>query len=272
MIFRNHRPGPPLDGFVDGIIYHEGYQPGHAVDRFLPDGNVEIVIDLGDRPKHIYDNETLREIQTCRRVWASGVRTAPISIHSGKDSAMFVISFRKGMARPFFPAPMDATADSVVDADLLWKNSFELLRERLLATPLLAARFRLIEEFLRGMLAAGPEPNPCVGYAVDAILRDPGRTTIGELNRRIGYSPKHFISLFREQVGLTPKAYLRIIRFQRAVAAAENSREADWARISNDCGFYDQAHLIADFKRFSGFTPGEYVKRRNGILNYVPVG
>ena len=70
-----------------------------------PDGNTEIIFDFHDGPQYIYDNETLKEIQACHHVWASGVRTGYISIPSGKQAAMFVISFKKGMAYPFFPCP-----------------------------------------------------------------------------------------------------------------------------------------------------------------------
>ena len=120
MILKIHIPTFPLNQFVDHFIYYEGYNPEHAIDRFLPDGNTEIIFDFHDTPQHIYDNETLKEIQACHHVWASGVRTEYISIPSGKQAAMFVIAFKKGMAYPFFPVPMNEMTDRVVDADLLW--------------------------------------------------------------------------------------------------------------------------------------------------------
>ncbi len=92
------------------------------------------------------------------------------------------------------------------------------------------------------------------------------------MNQAIGYSQKHFIDMFKRQVGIAPKAYLRIIRFQKAINEIEERKEVNWSIISQDCGFYDQAHFINDFKFFSGFTPEEYVHRKNDILNYVPVG
>ena len=81
MILKTHIPGFPLNQFIDSFIYYEGYHPEHSIDRFLPDGNTEIIIDFDDRPQHIYDNQTLKEIQACRHVWASGVRTEFITIH-----------------------------------------------------------------------------------------------------------------------------------------------------------------------------------------------
>lgn len=272
MILRTHIPEPPLDRFVAGFVYYEGYRPDHLIDRFLPDGNVELIIDLGEEPKYVYDNETLRKIQTCRRVWASGVRSEPISIFSGNGAAMLIVNFRKGAAHPFFPVPMDEVADRVVGADLLWGGLFEELRERLLAADGIKRRFRIAEQFLLANFRSKLEINPCVEYAVGRIKDEPAGINLGRLNREIGYSQKHFISMFKKQVGLTPKKYLRINRFQKALGEIERSGKIDWARIAQKCGFYDQAHFIADFKRFSEFTPEVYLKKKNHLVNYVPVG
>lgn len=271
MIFQTYIPKFPLNQFVECFIYHEGYQPDHSVDRFLPDGNVEIIIDLEDNPKFIYDNETLKQIQSVCQVWASGVRTEPISIHSGKEAAMLIIAFKRGMAYPFFPLPMDEISDSVVDADLLWGTDFALLREQILANKNSELKFRLVEDFLNQEFISKFVLNPCVEYALSQIIKQPDQLSLRKLNDKIGYSQKHFIKLFKEQVGITPKSYLKIMRFQKAINEIEKLTEVSWTSISTDCGFYDQAHFINDFKFFSGFTPEEYFKRKNNFLNYVPV-
>jgi AraC-like DNA-binding protein len=272
MIFQTHIPRFPLDQFIDYFIYAEGYDPEHSIDRFLPDGNTEVIFDFDDAPQYIYDNQTLKEIQACRHVWASGVRTEFISIPSGKHTAKLIISFQKGRAAPFFPFPMSEMSDRVLDADLIWGDDFALLRERLLAIKEIDFKFRALEDFLLHNYGSRLVLNPSVDYALAEIIRQPDQISLARTSRKIGYSQKHFIDLFKRQVGITPKAYLKIIRFQKAVREIERSRDVDWTIISQDCGFYDQAHFINDFKSFSGFTPAEYVRRKNGVLNYVPVG
>lgn len=272
MIYHTHIPSFPLNQFIEIFIYFEGAQHAHSVDRFLPNGDTEILIDFNDTPQYIYHNESLKEIQACHNVWASGVRTEPITIPSGTNSTMMVISFRKGMAYPFFPFPMHEISDCVVDADLIWGSDFAYLRERLLETKDITHRFSIVEEFLLKTFEAKLVVNPCVIYALKEIVQQPDQISIGRLNQKIGYSQKHFISMFKRQVGITPKAYLKIMRFQKAINEIEQSGNIDWALLSADCGFYDQAHFINDFKEFSGFTPEEYTKRKSSYLNYIPVG
>jgi AraC-like DNA-binding protein len=186
---------------------------------------------------------------------------------------MMVISFKKGMAYPFFPFPMNEISNSVVDADLVWGSEFGLLREQLLATVEVDRRFEIVEQFLLAKFRSKFVENECVAFAVNEMRARPDALGIAEMNRKIGYSQKHFVSLFAKHVGITPKAYLKIMRFQKAVCEIEKTADVDWTRLALDCGFYDQSHFINDFKLFSGFTPADYAdRRRPEYLNYVPIG
>jgi len=272
MLHQAYFPSFPLNKFIEVFIYFEGVVHSHTVDRFLPNGDVEILIDFHDSPQYIYDNHTLKEVQACNHVWASGLRTEPITIPSGNGSAMMVIAFKKGMAAPFFPFPMNEIKDSVVDADLVWGSDFGVLRERLLAIKDVNERFEVVENFLLRKFHSRLELNPCVAFAVEEMTKRPDRLSIARMNEKIGYSQKHFTEMFRRQVGVTPKSYLRLMRFQKSVQKIDNATEVDWGTVALDCGFYDQAHFINDFKHFSGFTPEQYAKIHTNYQNYVPVG
>ena len=176
---------------------------------------------------------------------------------------MFVIHFRKGMAYPFFPLPMSEMSDRVVDADLLWGNAFALLREQLCGIKQIDLKFHAVESFLLKHFHGKFMLNPAVDYALAEILRRPDQINLRHISNKIGYSPKHFIDIFRQQVGITPKSYLKIIRFQKAISEIEERKKANWTNISQDCGFYDQAHFIKEFKAFSGFTPKEFYEKEN---------
>ena len=272
MIFQAHIPVYPLNKFIDVFIYFERAEHSHTVDRFLPNGDTEILIDFSDTPQFIYDNDSLKEIQACHHVWASGVRTEPITIPSGNGATMMVISFKKGMAAPFFPFPMEEISDSVVDADLVWGNGFGELRERLLEEKDVNRRFGLVEDFLLDMFASKLDVNPCVEFAVNEMTGNPDRISIARMNEKIGYSQKHFTKMFRRSIGVAPKSYLKIMRFQKAIRTIDLSDTIEWDMVAQDCGFYDQAHFINDFKHFSGFTPEQYSRIHTNYQNYIPVG
>jgi AraC-like DNA-binding protein len=88
-----------------------------------------------------------------------------------------------------------------------------------------------------------------------------GRARIGEIRRDIGWSERHFAVQFREQFGLTPKAFARILRFHRA-ARALNHPTATLADVALACGYYDQAHFTRDFRTFAGLAPLALVDSR----------
>ena len=275
MILRFHIPRYPLDQFIQTIVYYEGIHHAHNVDRLLPNGDTEILIDFHDTPQYIYDNDTLKEIQACNHVWAAGVRTEPITIPSGSMASMMVISFKRGMSYAFYPFPVNEIADHVLDADLIWGEAFALVREQMLETSDIDHRFAIIEDFLFDKFASRLVVDECVAFAIGEMSRNPDHLNMTRMNAKIGYSQKHFISMFKKRVGLTPKAYLKIMRFQKAIETIETvaAGSIDWATLANDCGFFDQSHFINDFRVFSGFTPEEYLSRKtDAYINYVPVG
>jgi AraC-like DNA-binding protein len=274
MILKLHTPAYPLSRYIEQFVYYEGIEVAHSLDRFLPDGNTELIIDLTENPQSIHDNETLKEIQVCRHAWVSGVRTQPITIPAGSGSRMLIVAFKKGSAHPFYPFPMTEITDWVVGADLIFGNRFQRLREQILHAASVEFMFSLVEQFLirRGGEALQADVTArCVDYAVSTIVNQPDAVGIGDFSSVIGYSQKHFIDLFKRHVGVPPKQYLKIMRFQKAILEIERGRFVDWGQIARASGFYDQAHFIHDFKSFSGFTPGEYMNRKTELLNYVPV-
>jgi AraC-like DNA-binding protein len=274
MVFQVHIPTFPLNRFIERLFYYEGINAAHTMDRFLPDGNAEIIIDLTEGTQFIYDNETLAEIQACRYFWASGVRTQPITIPSGNGSRILVVAFKRGRAYPFYPIPVSELTDHVVSADLIFRKAILDLREQLLAAASIHQMFLLVERFLFQCAMdrlSSEYTSRCIEYAVSSIVNTPNRLSFQQLSEQIGYSQKHFINLFKCQVGVTPKQYLKIMRFQQAVLEMEIGQTADWSHFAQENGYYDQSHFINEFKCFSGFTPGEYMQRKTDTLNYVPV-
>jgi AraC-like DNA-binding protein len=271
MFIAFHRPHGALAPYVELFTYYTGYIPEVKIERLLPEGVIEIIIDLTDEPKYTYDHVTLRPNQSFRRSWVSGMRDSFLSIGAGPNSSMFVIRFRPGQAYPFLKQPMDHLYNRVIDGDCLYGRPIDVLREQLLHAPDPAEKFRFGEKFLYGLLNGGAEIHSAISHAVGRICRSPSASTLRDVVRETGYSHKHVISLFERYIGVRPKTFVRIMKFQQVVHAVDAMQQVNWAQVAADCGYYDQAHLIHDFKFFSGFTPEVYFKMKGSTLNWVPI-
>jgi methylphosphotriester-DNA--protein-cysteine methyltransferase len=94
------------------------------------------------------------------------------------------------------------------------------------------------------------------------IEQSAGQVTVEQLACKAGISRQHLTRLFRSRVGVTPKLYARLARFQSSLAHAATSAPTDWAHAALPLGYADQSHWIAEFKEFSGLTPHRFAARR----------
>lgn len=273
LILQFHIPSFPLGNYVELITYYKGYQPPHTIERLLPDGGIDLIIDLTEVAKHIYDNDSLKEMQSCKRAWLSGMRTEFISIQArAAESEMLVIRFRPGMAWSFLHMPVLEIKDKVVDAELVFGNELLSFREQLLEQADSAQKFAVAETYLMQRIKNHVEVHPAIRYCISQISNNPSQTSIRKITHKTGYSSKHLISLFGKYAGINPKQYVSVLKFQQAVQLLENNPgQINWTGLALDCGYYDQAHFINEFKRFSGFNPSAYMELRGDYINYIPV-
>ena len=99
--------------------------------------------------------------------------------------------------------------------------------------------------------------------ALLAATANEASARVRDVARRVGLSQRRFIQVFAAEVGLTPKLYGRVRRFQRALALVKGVPAPGWAQLAVECGYFDQSHLIHDFRAFAGLTPEEYLRRRS---------
>jgi AraC-like DNA-binding protein len=91
---------------------------------------------------------------------------------------------------------------------------------------------------------------------------------VRDIARHIHLSQRRFIQVFTEEIGLTPKLFSRVRRFQQTLALVRQTTAPDWARLALDCGYFDQSHMIRDFLMFSGFSPVDYLSRQNYLRQH----
>jgi AraC-like DNA-binding protein len=257
--FATWAPGPPLTGLVEMLWASEG-RVTYGKEKVLPNGAVELLINLG-APHRLLDREDPTRGVPFHRAWVSGVQRQYLLIEAAPQSCMMGVRFRPLGAFAFLGVPMEELSDRVVDLDLILGPGSEALRQRLLATSDLAARFRLLEASITLHCQRGPRPDNGVSWALGHLRRTTGRAPIGGLSRDLGISERHFIRRFRRQVGLAPKLYARVLRFHSVVASMQSRQVVNWADVAQLSGYYDQAHFNRDFRAFSGGTPSDFLAR-----------
>jgi AraC-like DNA-binding protein len=136
-----------------------------------------------------------------------------------------------------------------------------LASERLLAAPGPSAAFRVMEAALCARLDRPLLMHPAVAEALACRAGGWGASRVAEIQQRAGYSPRHFIALFRAALGLTPKHYYRVKRFAMALQGLAGSNAEGLADLAATAGYSDQAHLTREFREFSGVTPTQYRPR-----------
>jgi AraC-like DNA-binding protein len=270
MIFRTYIPQPPLSDFVELFWLYEGLtQP--AKERALPTGTVELVINLREDRLQVLDRQNAYRVQNFRGSMICGPHSEFFLIDSALDESILGVHFRPGGAYPFLKLPVGELHNAHVSLETLWGAKAVALRDRLLDTTAPEARFRILEQSLMAELAHPLARHAAVSFALKEFEAVPHARTISDVVEQIGISQRRFIQMFRDEVGLTPKLFCRVRRFQEVLRLIGRGR-MEWVDIALACGYYDQAHFINDFQAFSGFNPSTYVTHRGDRNpNHVPL-
>jgi AraC-like DNA-binding protein len=272
MLFFRQIPKPPLNEFVGLFWFYDRYTAGdHKQERLMPDGSVELVINLRENESRIYDRRDLNSFNRFPGAVVCGPQSKFFVIDTAQQASVVGIHFKPGGAFPFFRLPLDELHNVHVSLEDLWGAEAGLLRERLLEAATPQEKLDILECCLLAQIRRPLERHRAVNGAL-ALFRNPfAAPPISDVSDEIGISSRHLIQLFSSEVGLTPKLFCRLRRFQQALRLIDEQKEFDWAELAAECGYFDQAHFIHDFKGFSGISPTTYLALKTEHLNHVPI-
>jgi AraC-like DNA-binding protein len=272
MLYLRHIPKPPLSSFVELFWYWDGFPPRrHTHERLMPDGSVAMVINLRDDSARIYDRDNLRRYTSFPGALVCGPHSSFFVIDTAEQASVIGIQFRPGGAFPFFKLPVDELHNLHVSLVDLWGAEASLLRERVLEAPTPEQKFLVLESCLLDKAFKPLERHRAVEGALALFRNIHTAPLMAKVSDQIGISSRRLIQLFSGHVGLTPKLFCRVRRFQRVLQLVHEGTGFDWVELAADCGYFDQAHFIHDFTAFSGMTPGTYLSLRTEHLNHVPI-
>jgi AraC-like DNA-binding protein len=221
-----------------------------------------MIIDFGPTLR-LLDAEDPRVAKTHKPGFIAGLHDHYALTETAGAMHGIEIRFTPIGARLFLGIPLADIANRVVGLDEVLGSAGPRLTERLWEAPDWPGRFTLLDEFIGARIADAPAVDGSAAWTWRQLDAAGGLLAIGHLAEQVGFSHKHLIAKFRREFGLPPKALARVLRFNRAVELLETGRLANWTEIALGSGFYDQAHMIRDFRQFTGLTPGAFARERD---------
>jgi len=217
------------------------------------DGHVSVTFELGQ----------MCDVNGCWYVDSGalqGTVVGPMSavgrIERGDLPATVGAFFRPARVAPFLRVPISDLTDCTAAIDDVCGTGSSRLPAELCDLDE-AARIDRLESFLLTRVARDRQRPGAfdVGRLAASVIRRQGRVTVDGMAAAAGVSRQHLSREFRERIGIPPKLYARLVRFQSGLVYAASRARVDWARVAIDLGFADQSHMIADFREFTGLTP-----------------
>lgn len=219
--------------------------------RVLPDGCTDMLITY---------NPVLRK-QTYTYC-GNYTRPFAISLQSAADLGVageytFGVRFFPGGAGRFHGLPLDQFTDQRLSLLDLWPEQLNELRERMAVSTCFADRVRLMDGYFSQLAETRDVPcqDDVLKNVLHHILSKGGRVGVKELAEREAMSERHLLRRFKRSVGINPKRFNEIVQFHQALHSIRGGWSTDWAQLADKHGYYDQAHLIRQFRKLYGDTP-----------------
>jgi AraC-like DNA-binding protein len=258
VFFQHYVPRRALAEFVAFFWYWRGHAAPGVPERILPMPTVELVINL--------DSGRTAD------AGITGPQSRSFIIEGTAQRELLGVHFRPGGAFSFLGCPCGELHNlNLTLADLWGERKASELLARVHEAASVARKFQALEKWLILNATRPLQHHPAVSFALREFQRDSGLLKSNRLAESIGISQRRFIQLFRDELGLGPKLFSRVQRFQQAIQAIGTRDTVNWPDLALSCGYFDQAHFIHDFKEFSSLTPCDYLGLRTAHLRHVRV-
>ena len=263
-------PAPPLDAFVAQMWCGSGAGAWRGREWALPDAAVSLVFNLsGDALRWHADADDLAG-HTVPGAVVHGPQSRPYVLGERRGMATLGVCFRPGAAGALLGVPAAELADRHVSLESLWGRRAVLLRERLQAAATAPQRIAILQRALLDGLRRPLLLQPAIAEALCRVDAAPSMA-VDRVRAASGYGATRFNALFTEAVGLRPKLYMRLRRFETLLTRARAEPQTDWAALAAEAGYADQPHLHRDFHQFAGLTPAVWRRVPSRHVLHRPV-
>lgn len=253
---------PPWD--LREVIHHfwvletdTGFGPNSALTRVFPKGTAEWLFPY--RGKFRVE-ELCAPGEDVPLGGFAGPLSGTIHVESDGGTGIFVVKFTATGAARLLNMPLQEMRDRGEPAQDLLGPETERLADAILAGPRLKDRYRAAVRFFRQLLPRMAPTDAAVRLALQRTVLRKGQATVAELADGTALSTRQLERRFAAGVGLTPKQFARIVRFRAVLAHLRATNYSSLTALAYQNGYYDQAHLIRDFRQFAGTSPNGYRK------------
>ena len=261
--FITRAPGGSLRGFVESIWHALGTVP-YAREKIAPTGSCVAMFVLGDPIIQTPDDGAGDRVRATRGVMIGAHDRPLINEPTGETFAVGIVATPVGCEAVFGIRPAELRGKAV-DLEGVWPAATSV-REQLLRCPDGPARLDLVEGYLTDNHRNDIPGAARCGQAIEMLEAAPTRP-IASIADELKVSHGHLDREFTRVVGLTPRALARLLRLRRLVEGIDVGGDVPWTDLAAELGWFDQSHLIRDFKRHTGVTPSEYVAAQRGAYS-----
>lgn len=268
MHYEEFRPEPSLAPFIHCYWFlsepDAAHTPG-ALQPIVPDGRMELVVNLADR---FHRHHRAGSIERQPASLFAGQITRSILVQPTGTIDLVGVRFRPAGAASILPLPPAELREHLVDSAILRPDMIRDLPDRLHVARDVPARLRTLNRHFARLRPRWTGPDPGLEAALDRIIHSHGRLRIGALAAYLGMSRRTLERRFDAGVGMTPKLFARITRFQHAFRQIQQTGPGTFSHVAHRCGYFDQAHLIRDFHDFAGTSPSRFFATRPTLADF----
>lgn len=255
MKYLKYIPKFPLAHYIDSIIYIEGNNKGTG----LPKTAMSLVFNLEDNFK-LFTDKAFTTYVDYKKFWIAGLQTKPTNVESYGLSKMIVVQFKTLGAFVFLNDPLHYYTNNYVTLDSIFSKEAEETWEKMQEAKSLNEKFFLIENFLYRKLLANRQPSKKLISTIDLLLNNKANLSISNICKQLNISRKHLNDLSKEYIGVSPKTIASLNRLQTTLKTLSSSTSEKLTDVAYQVEYFDQAHFINDFKKFTDLKPTEYAK------------
>ena len=233
-------------------------------EKCVMDGFVKLFIYLNDNLPEYHDSEGRQ------KYWGDGIgghqTDGDLVIQTPKNLKLIFCIFRPFGFYRLFKIPIHLLNNKVVPLEVFLGKRTPEFKEKVLSAPSDETKIRMVDDFFGSLVRQLHTPyRSAVEFAQDLMLQNNGLVNIENLSNQLNISRRSLERHFSENVGMSPKYYARVLRFNYAFGLKRANPALDWFDIIYDCGYFDQTHFIKDFRHFTGEPPVAFYSKPHPI-------